>query len=98
MPRSQNAPEATFGRVAGFLGLRPSAERQRRAIDYSAFDALREQEAQRGFRERSLKSERFFREGVSGAWRTVLTQAQVDRIVAACGEQMARFGYLPDPG
>src|SRR5690606_36890432 len=42
-------PEATFGRVAAFLGLRPPAERLARAIAHSAFDTLRAQEAQRGF-------------------------------------------------
>jgi hypothetical protein len=91
-------PEATFGRLAGFLGLQPTAERLRRAIEHSSFDRLRAQEQSRGFRERSLKSDRFFREGRSGQWRDLLAPAQIDAVVGACRGPMARFGYLPPAG
>jgi hypothetical protein len=37
----------------------------------------------------------FFREGRIGQWREVLTQPQIDLIVADHREQMARFGYWP---
>jgi len=37
----------------------------------------------------------FFREGRIGQWREVLTQQQIDLIVADHREQMARFGYWP---
>ena len=48
-----------------------------------------------GFRERSEKSKRFFRQGKTGGWRDVLTRQQVERIVAAHEPQMRRFGYWP---
>ena len=89
------APETTFGRVVAFLGLPPDPARLRRAISHSTFDRLRGQEQQRGFRERSLKSERFFREGRAGQWRTGLKPRQIDRLVQSCDQQMTRFGYLP---
>ena len=94
----QAAPEAAFGRVAGFLGLHSDADRLDRAIRHSSFDMLRQQEERRGFRERSLKSPRFFREGRVGQWRERLTQAQIDALVAACRPQMERFGYWPIEG
>lgn len=90
------SPRETFGRVVAFLGLRPTPERLARAIEHSRFDRLRAQEQKSGFRERSLKSDRFFREGRAGQWRERLTPDQVAAIVRACGEQMARFGYLPE--
>lgn len=88
-------PDQAFGRVAAFLGLRPGADRLRRAIEHSSFEMLRRQEERRGFRERSLKAERFFREGRSGQWRDRLSPEQIDRLVAACRTQMERFGYWP---
>jgi hypothetical protein len=90
-------PNETFGRIAAYLGLKPDRQRLHRAIRLSSFRALRQQEEERGFRERSVKSGRFFREGRAGQWREVLTPAQVAAVVAAHQEQMARFGYWPLP-
>ena len=88
-------PRQTFARIAGFLGLKPPRDRLDKAIRFSSFKVLRGQEDKAGFRERSQHSAHFFRVGQAGQWRRVLTQAQVDAVVAAHGEQMARFGYLP---
>ncbi len=85
----------TFGALAGFLGLSVEAEIMERAIRFSAFAELKKQEKAGGFRERSARAEAFFREGRQGVWREVLTPAQVDRLVEAHGETMARYGYLP---
>jgi hypothetical protein len=90
-------PHETFGRVAGFLGLKPPRERLHKAIRQSSFRALREQEEKHGFVERSVKSGRFFREGRAGQWREILTPAQIEAVVGAHREQMARFGYWPLP-
>jgi hypothetical protein len=90
-------PLETFGKVARFLGLKPAPDRLQRAIDLAAFGKLRQQEEQTGFRERSEKSERFFREGRAGQWREKLTPAQIEAITAAHRAQMTRFGYLPLP-
>jgi hypothetical protein len=92
-----NTPHKTFGGVATFLGLKVSRERLDRAIRLCSFKVLREQEQRHGFRERSSSSERFFRSGKAGQWRSVLQPAQVDAIVASHREQMARFGYWPLP-
>ena len=88
-------PFKIFGGVAGFLGLDPPRERLQRAIAHSSFKALKAQEDERGFVERSQYS-RFFRTGRVGEWKKVLSAEQVDRIVSDHREQMERFGYVPD--
>ncbi len=88
-------PTQTFRRAAKFLGLEPSKARLDKAIRFSSFKVLQGQEKRDGFRERSSHSERFFRSGKSGQWRTLLSKAQIDRVVADHREQMERFGYLP---
>ena len=88
-------PDATFGVVASFLGLKPPHGRLLRAIERSRFKELRKAEEAQGFKERSDFAERFFREGRAGQWREVLTAEQVQRIVDAHRPAMQRFGYLP---
>lgn len=87
-------PSQTFGSAADFLGLEPDADRRDRAIAFSSFDIVAEQESRTGFRERPAKAARFFRKGTAGDWRTTLTDAQVARIIADHGAVMSRFGYL----
>ncbi len=66
-----------------------------RAISNSSFEALKAQEDERGFVERSQYS-RFFRSGRAGQWKAVLSDEQVKRIVSDHREQMERFGYVPE--
>ena len=88
-------PAKSFGRVAKFLDLSPSRERLQKAMQFSSFRVLSNQESRTGFRERSQHAERFFRVGRAGQWRKILTPTQVDAVVAAHTEQMRRFDYLP---
>jgi hypothetical protein len=88
-------PQSAFGGIVRFLGLKPPRDRIERAIARSSFKVLQEKERRHGFKEKSEKAERFFREGKAGQWRKLLTQDQVDRVIAAHSEQMRRFGYLP---
>ena len=76
-------------------GLPPDRDRLRRAIELSSFKALRKQEEEHGFRERSTAQARFFREGKAGGWREKLTRAQVETMVAVNEAPMRRFGYWP---
>ncbi len=87
-------PFKAFSGVAGFLGLDPPRERLQRAIANSSFKALKAQEDERGFVERSQYA-RFFRDGRVGQWKEALSADQVERIVSAHREQMERFGYVP---
>jgi hypothetical protein len=88
-------PFEVFGGLARHLRLNADEAQIAEAIERSSFERLRKQEAQKGFAERYVPDQTFFREGRAGQWRTGLTAAQVDRIVADHGEQMQRFGYLP---
>jgi aryl sulfotransferase len=90
----QTDPVVAFGGAVAFAGLQVTPERLERAIEFSAFAELRQQEEAAGFRGRSRRSLRFFRRGQVGAWRDELTCDQVERIVAAHGAVMRRFGYL----
>jgi len=88
-------PAKAFGAIASFLGLGKNPTRLKQAIRNSSFDALRKQEARSGFVERSPNSKRFFRAGRQNQWRTLLTQEQVETIVATNRQAMKRFKYLP---
>ena len=87
-------PRAGFGRIVRFAGLEWDADRLARAIDRAAFSRLRAQESEQGFDERQQTAPSFFRAGVAGAWRAVLTRSQVEACVATHGRTMARLGYL----
>jgi Sulfotransferase domain len=89
-------PIVNFTHIARHVRMLPEQEKVERAVELSSFDKLRSAERETGFQEKPDSAQIFFREGRAGQWREVLTPAQVDRIVTAHGEQMARFGYLPD--
>jgi aryl sulfotransferase len=91
-------PVDTFSRAARFLQLPDDPRRIEQAIRFSDFKRLAEQEDRQGFKERSPKTARFFRQGKSGGWRDTLSDAQVERVVADHGPVMRRFGYLDEAG
>ena len=88
-------PLRAFGGLVQFMGLNPPRARLERAIERSSFKALRQQEDQKGFKEKSPFAQKFFREGRAEQWREKLTPAQVDKVVEAHKEQMRKFGYWP---
>ncbi|MBN1157871.1 MAG: sulfotransferase domain-containing protein [Bacteroidales bacterium] len=89
-------PPGTFGRATEFIGLEYNKQQVNEALEKCSFDKLREQEKAKGFQEKSAKAASFFRKGISGDWKNVLTPEQVQQIVKAHGEVMERFGYLND--
>ena len=91
-------PIATFTQACHFLQLPTDAARIEKAIRFSDFKVLSQQEAETGFRERPATAERFFNSGQSGGWRNKLTPAQVERIIADHSAVMGRFGYLDSSG
>lgn len=91
--------EATFGKVVRFCGLPHDGERVRKAVAFSDFSELQRQEREKGFHEGSAQaSGPFFRRGQAGAWREELPPELVNRLVAAHGETMNRFGYTTHHG
>lgn len=91
-------PEEAFGGVIRFLGLPENADRLQRAIKNSSFSVLQAQEQRAGFRERSLKSDTFFRSGRSGEGVECLSPAQIRSLQQAHEAQMRKFGYWPAEG
>lgn len=86
----------TFRKAVLFADLPDDPERIRKAIAFSEFRELRKQEKKSGFREKNRKSESFFRKGMPGSWREVLTADQAKRIIHDHRAVMKRFGYLDD--
>ncbi len=87
-------PLDQFGRIARHFGIATDAARIARAVEFSTFKQLQAMEAEQGFVERSLHSERFFRSGRAGGWQEKLTPEQARRIESDHGAQMKRYGYL----
>lgn len=84
-----------FKKAVAFIGLDVSDENIIKALEYSSFDNIKKQEKEKGFREKTTKSESFFRKGISGDWKNTLTDNQVNLIVSQHKTMMERFGYWP---
>ena len=83
-----------FSEAVRFSGIKTTDEKILQSIDFSSFDRIKKQEEDKGFREKSLKSESFFRKGISGDWKDVLTKPQIELILSKHRNMMERFGYL----
>jgi hypothetical protein len=88
-----NPPE-TFTRAISFLDLSFTRDEIETALEKSSFTRLKKQEEEKGFSEKSANASSFFRKGIVGDWRNVLTQQQIKQVVDRHGEMMERFGYL----
>lgn len=86
----------TFSKAVTFIGLKATPAAIKKAIEQTSFDRLKQQEAEKGFSEKSARAESFFRKGLVGDWKNVLTPGQVKRITSAHTEVMHRFGYLDE--
>ena len=89
-------PIAGFTGIVEHMRMGASQSEIEAAVDASSFERVsREEQVSGGFAERPEGVDRFFRVGRAGQWHEQLTSEQVDQIVAAHGEQMRRFDYLP---
>jgi hypothetical protein len=88
-------PMIPFSALVEFLYLCPTRRQLERAVENSGFKNLQAQEQEHGFVEMPTPGQ-FFRKGVSGQWRELLNQSQIQAVVDAHYEQMSRFGYLPE--
>jgi hypothetical protein len=84
----------TFTGIIRFLHLDDDPERIRRAVTFSSFKEVRQQEETKSFQERKTEKSLFFRSGKAGSGRDELSPAQIEQIVSAHGEVMRQFGYL----
>jgi hypothetical protein len=84
-----------FNKALRFIGLKKSKQEILDALDKSSFEKLRTQEQHYGFAEKNRKAALFFRKGIAGEWKEILTTLQVKRILDCHGETMEKFGYVP---
>jgi hypothetical protein len=91
-----SAPENAFSPLATFMGLDVPPERLAQAIHFSSFSELAAEEKKSAARTGSGPPGGLLRVGKSEQWRDVLSADQARRIVEFHGEQMERFGYIPD--
>ena len=91
-------PELAFGSLVKFLRLPENPARLRKAIRFSSFKTLSQQESEHGFIEASKKAAKFFRSGKSAVWQTELQPAQIDKIIHDHRDFMLKFGYLKKDG
>jgi aryl sulfotransferase len=91
-------PLETFTRALHFAGLDHATEQIQKALSFSSFEVMQQQEEAEGFKEKSPSSSRFFRKGTVGSWRVELSEEQANKIVHDHGEVMRRFGYLDEKG
>jgi len=91
-------PVKTFSEIVDFLPLDADPARVEKAVRFSDFKTLRQQEEVGGFAEKMPLSPSFFRRGKVGDWRNHLNDEQVARIIDDHREMMQRFGYLSDDG
>ena len=90
-------PTETFTAAARFLDLPDDDARVAKAIRFSSFKTLQDQEQQSGYVGRLRGGgEAFFHRGRIGTWKGRLTDAHVRRLLDALGGTMARFGYRGD--
>jgi len=84
----------TFSKAVSFIGLNSGSAEIDKALEYCSFSQLKKQEEEKGFLEKSARADSFFRKGIAGDWKNVLTPDQVRRLTLGHGEVMERFGYL----
>ena len=95
---SKSILEIPFKNAAIFAGISYDDEKIKKAIEFSDFNRLNEEEKKKGFKERIAKDSLFFREGNIGGWRNHLSEEQVNLIIKEHQKIMKRFGYLDNKG
>lgn len=89
-------PQTSFAKILRFTGEEVDTQRLLKALDFSGFDQLQAQEIAHGFHIRQPTAKSFFRTGIVGSWREVLSQDQVATLIATHHEVMHQFRYLTD--
>ncbi|MCH9816272.1 MAG: sulfotransferase domain-containing protein [Actinomycetia bacterium] len=86
---------ATLLPVFAAVGWSISQDELAVALKRTAFDRLKTDEQEQGFRESSAKTQAFFRSGQAAKWRSELTESQVQQVEMQHSEMMQRLGYEP---
>lgn len=92
------APLAMFEKLVRAVGLPVERERLARAVAFSSFDQVKQQETAVGFKERLPDTPAFFRHGQTDRWQIELSAAQIETICRQHRATMQQFGYLDEDG
>lgn len=84
---------ATFTKAVEFMGIEVQPGQVEKAIIASNFEKLKEKEQEKGFGEKNVKSESFFRKGKSGGWKEELNAEQIQSIITNHKSVMEKYGY-----
>lgn len=83
----------TLWPVFNSIGLICTLEELTQAVERSSFERLKESELDRGFRETSRNTSKFFRKGRAGGWQEELAPEQVLAVEADHRHTMRLLGY-----
>lgn len=86
--------QETFAKIISELGIKASTTAIKRAIRMTEFSKLQKKEKEKGFREKNIRSENFFRSGKTGKYEEELTAEQIESIIETHREVMGRLNYL----
>lgn len=87
----------TFNRIVTELGIKASKTAVTKAIKKSSFKQLQGQEKKKGFKEKNIRSDSFFRSGKTEQYHNELTLEQIDKIYTFHKKQMNKLGYYYKP-
>lgn len=88
----------TFKKVVESTGLKYSDEDIQSAIEATRFDKLQKLEKEQGFKEKSVKTEQFFRQGKAGNWRNEITQEMAEQIIDRHYSTLLELNYIDEAG
>jgi hypothetical protein len=83
-----------FKKAIEFIGIEKSDQEIKIALKKSDFSILSSQEKNDGFKEKMIKSQKFFRKGQIGDWRNHLSEQEAQEIVNNHRDMMLKFGYV----
>lgn len=89
-------PLVQFKRVIEGIGFEWDAAAGEKAVMFSSFEQLKEQEQTKGFFEKSAQSNAFFRSGISGGWKAKLSREDAALIWQTHKVVMQKMGYTED--
>ncbi|GEL10403.1 Sulfotransferase domain-containing protein [Flavobacterium glycines] len=84
---------ATFKTAVEKMQLNYSDDAIRKAIEATDFKKLKQQEENKGFKEKAIPSSAFFFKGETGRWKKELTKEQIQKIMTVNESMMKRLGY-----
>ncbi len=87
-------PHVGFAKALKSIGAPVDEQRLDKAVRFSSFRELKQQEETHGFVEQSRNSKTFFRSGMAGEGLKSLPQPAIDKIIEDHGDLMRKYGYL----